>query len=286
MRYGYIGLGQMGASMAECVLSTGAALTVFDLDERAVVAAVERGATAADSCAAVAAASDIVSVCVPAAPHVEAVMSGPDGIGDGAHDGLVVLIHSTVHPDTMVAARNTAAPWGVAVHDVCVAGGWDAAAAGDLTLFVGGADEMTPGVRDLLGVYGSNVIAAGPVGSGAALKVGCNVMTFAQHAAISAAFDLVTGAGADTDALIEAWRHLGVLGTSVAPFAGGMSLRDEDITGDIRDLLVKMVAIAQKDLELALALGENGRLGPSPVVTAIHDAMPVIYRIAEPEKGP
>ena len=195
MRYGYIGLGDMGSAMAARLLSTGASVTVFDLDAGAVGRAVELGASAAGSAAEVADASDVVSICVPAAEHIEAVMTGPGGVAEGAHAGLAVLIHSTVHPDTMTWARDQADPWRIAVHDACVAGGGSAAAEGELAIFAGGVDTMDQPVRELLDIYGTKVIAAGPVGSGAALKIGVNVMTYAQFTAAAAAFEIVDGAG-------------------------------------------------------------------------------------------
>ena len=286
MRYGYIGLGDMGAAMAGHLLSTGATVTVFDLDAGAVERAVDQGAHAATSSAEVARASDVVSICVPAADHVEAVMTGPDGIGEGAHDGLSVLIHSTVHPDTMTWARDTAAPWRVEVFDACVAGGGAAADDGELAIFAGGTDDMTPSARALLDVYGSKVIAAGPVGSGAALKIGVNVMTYAQQAAAAAAFEVVEGAGAETDALVEAWRHTGQLGTLTERFLPMLGISPAEVHGDLRTYLQSTVSIAQKDLELALALCADDPRGVAPVVDAVHDAMPSVFGVRDPDPSP
>lgn len=283
MRYGYIGLGDMGSSMAGHLLSTGAAVTVFDLDTAAVERAVGQGAVAAASSAEVARASDVVSICVPAAKHLEAVMNGPGGIAEGAHDGLSVLIHSTVHPDTMTWARDTAAPWGVPVFDTCVAGGGSAAALGELAIFAGGTDEMAPAVRELLDIYGTKVIAAGPVGSGAALKIGVNVMTYAQQAAAAAAFELVEGAGADTDALVDAWRHTGQLGRLTEQFLPMLGISPSDVTGDLRGYLQSTVAIGQKDLELARELCEIDPRGVAGVIDAVHDAMPTVFGVAGPD---
>ncbi|HJM27638.1 MAG TPA: NAD(P)-binding domain-containing protein, partial [Acidimicrobiales bacterium] len=86
-RYGYIGLGDMGSAMAENLIANSDAVTVFDINPQAVEAAVSLGAHAASNPAEVAAASDVLSICVPAAEHISAVLEGPDGICDGAHDG-------------------------------------------------------------------------------------------------------------------------------------------------------------------------------------------------------
>ena len=216
--YGYIGLGMMGSAMTQRLASTGRTVHVFDLDSAVVDTAVEQGATAMTSAADVAAASDIVSICVPAASHIEAVLTGDGGIEDGAHEGLRLLIHSTVHPDTVIAAAATAAPWGVKVFDVCVTGGADGARDGELALFVGGIDEMDAETRALLDVFGTKLISGGGIGTGAALKIGVNVMTYMQQAAARIAFRLMDEVGADPAGLVDAWKHTGQLGSLTEKF--------------------------------------------------------------------
>ncbi len=183
----------------------------------------------------------------------------------------------------MTWARDTAEPWGVSVFDACVAGGGAAADKGELAIFAGGVDQMPEQARALLDVYGTKVIAAGPVGSGAALKIGVNVMTYAQQAAAAAAFELVEGAGADTDALVEAWRHTGQLGALTEQFLPMLSFHLSDITGDLRTYLRSTVSIGQKDLELALELCRPDPRGVVPVVRAVHEAMPTVFGVGDPD---
>lgn len=279
-RYGYIGLGQMGSAMAGHLLSTGAGLAVFDLDEGAVATAVEQGATSTGSAAEVASASDVVSICVPAARHIEAVMSGAGGIAEGAHDGLTVLIHSTVHPDTITAMRDVAAPWGVPVHDACVAGGVVAAEQGELVIMAGGVADMAPAVVELLGTYGSKLIDGGPVGAGAAIKAGVNVMTYAQNTAAMASWDIVRGSGADTGALVDAWRHIGMLGEITERYLTLLDIPTEAIVGDLRTFQEINASVSRKDLEVALALsGGDPRIGA--VVSALADAVPVVMGVPD-----
>lgn len=277
MRYGYIGIGQMGSAMAQRLVSTGAEVTVFDLDHEAVQRVVAAGATAAGSAAAVAAVSDVVSICVPAAHHLAAVLTGPDGLAGAARPGLAVLVHSTVHPSTVQAARDTAAEWGVALFDACVAGGTEAAARGEVALFAGGLDSMPSPVVDLLHVYASKVIAAGPVGAGAALKIACNLMTYAQFAAASASLDMVASAGVEPALLLDAWRHIGQLGRlteHVVPLlADPASMSD----GFRRST----TAIAEKDLDLAVELGGGRDSALTDVVRAIRDSMSTVWHAAD-----
>lgn len=312
-RYGYIGLGMMGSAMAENLIGTGAEVTVYDVDPAAVDAAVALGASAAASPAEVAAVSDAVSVCVPAAEHLDQVLDEPGGLAEGARessgglaqgvggspDGLAersrggqggladgagggpaILIHSTVHPDTIRAARRRAASWGVPLFDACVAGGPASARTGGQILLVGGLGEMPDSARALLDVYASRVIDAGPVGAGAALKIAVNVMTYAQFAAAATAHDLMAAQGGDPALLAEAWRAMGQLGSLTEQYQALVGLRPEQITGDFRESLKALAGIGRKDLALALELGPT-RPGGTGVLEALHDAMDAVYNIDE-----
>ena len=312
-RYGYIGLGMMGSAMAENLIGTGAEVTVCDVNPAAVDAAVALGAAAADSPAEVAAVSDAVSVCVPAAEHLDQVLNGPGGLAEGARrspggpaedarggpgrlaegsrgslggfaegisGGPVILIHSTVHPDTIRAARDRAASWGVPLFDACVAGGAASARTGDLILLAGGLGKMPDSARALLDVYAAHVIDAGPVGAGAALKIAVNVMTYAQFAAAATAHDLMSAQGADPALLAEAWRAMGQLGSLTEQYQALVGLRPEQITGAFRESLEALADIGRKDLALALELGP-ARLGTAAVLEALHGAMDALYNVGE-----
>ncbi len=287
-RYGYIGLGMLGSAMAENLIRRGGApVTVHDIDPAAVEAAVALGAAPASCAAEVARASDAVSVCVPAAAHIEAVMSGPGGIVEGAHGGLTVLIHSTVHPDTVLAARAAASEWGVAVFDACVAGGADKARAGDQTVLAGALDDMPPAARAMLDVYAGTIIDAGPVGAGAALKLAVNVMTYAQFAAAAAAHDIVDGTGGRPTALLEAWQSMGQLGALTEKYCALLDIPGEHIAGGLLAMLETQAGIADKDLSLALELSNgSARPGAAAVLEAVRAAMPAVYNFHKTPEEP
>lgn len=299
--YGYIGLGMMGSAMVENLIGTGAEVTVYDVDPAAVDAAVALGAAAASSPAEVAEVSDAVSICVPAAEHLDQVLDGPGGLAagvgrspglaaenpeglgglaEGVGGGPAILVHSTVHPDTIRAARRRAAAQGISLFDACVAGGSASARTGDLILLAGGLGEMPGPARALLDVYAAHVIDAGPVGAGAALKIAVNVMTYAQFAAAATAHDLMGAQGADPALLTEAWRAMGQLGSLTEQYQALVGLRPEQITGDFRESLQALAGIGRKDLALALELGPT-RPGAAAVLEALHGAMDAVYNVDE-----
>lgn len=271
---GFVGLGMMGSAMCRRLTETGATVLVHDLDRARVDAATEHGAVAAGSTTAIAENTDIVSICVPAAVHVEAVL---DQMATTGRQGQFLLIHSTVGPETIRAAQARASAWKASVFDAAVAGGESAARRGALAIFVGGLADAPATVTDLLDRYGSNIIDAGPVGSGAALKIAVNVMTYAQFVAAAIAHDAVATTGGDPNALLDAWRHTGMLGTLTEQWAELLQVEPRHVTGTFRTMLENQVGIAAKDLELATALGD-----PSPGAAAVLDAlralMPAVYR--------
>ncbi|MBC8365726.1 MAG: NAD(P)-dependent oxidoreductase [Actinobacteria bacterium] len=280
MSVGYVGLGQMGSAMVGRLLDAGVHVTVFDIDPAAVEEAVAAGATAAASGAELAATADVVSICVPDAHHVELVVDDLAAGAAGRDVPPTVFVHSTIHPDAVVSARDLAAGWGGDLHDVCVAGGAVAARAGELVLFVGGRDDLSQAAGALLDCYGSHVIAAGPVGAGAAMKLAFNVMTYAQFAASAAALEMAEGAEVDSEALVGAWRHVGQLGVLTEQFLPILDLPSGYLVGESRDRMQATTDIALKDLRLAADLCADGDL--RGMVEALGRAMPEVFGVGDP----
>src|SRR5215471_9325681 len=95
MRVGFIGLGNMGAPMADFVRQAGFSLVVHDLRRAAAAPMLERGAVWADSPRDVAAQSEVVCVCVPGPPDMRAAILGANGVVEGVRSGGVVIDHTT-----------------------------------------------------------------------------------------------------------------------------------------------------------------------------------------------
>lgn len=280
---GYIGLGAMGGAMAGRLAASGFELLVFDLSADAVEAAVLKGAVAAASGADLAAASDHISICVPDDAAVMEVITGELGILGACRPGTTIAVHSTVHPDTVRDLAVLAAERDVAVFDAGVAGGAAAAEEGDLSIMAGVPEGgLTETARAVLDSCGGAVFEAGPVGSGMAMKVAFNVMTYFQQAALSAAHQIVVGEASDPEQLLAAWRHVGQLGQLTERFYPLVTMAPETKVGDFGAFLDGNIYLAEKDLDLAASLGrESGR--PMPVVETVRDSMELVYGMPESE---
>ncbi|MDP9320020.1 MAG: NAD(P)-binding domain-containing protein, partial [Chloroflexota bacterium] len=104
-RVGFVGLGIMGQPMARNALKAGYPVTVTNRTLAKADPLKAEGAVVVKTPREVAQRSDIVVTMVTNAPEVETVTFGPDGIADGAHDGLLVIDMSSISP---VAARSFA----------------------------------------------------------------------------------------------------------------------------------------------------------------------------------
>src|SRR3990170_8396778 len=96
MRYGYIGLGHLGARLAGSLLREGFPLTVTDLDRDRAAPLLARGARWADSPREVAGDCDAVITCLPSPAVSEGVLCGPDGILAGLRRGGAWIEMSTL----------------------------------------------------------------------------------------------------------------------------------------------------------------------------------------------
>jgi len=198
-----IGLGAMGFPVARHLLAAGVNVTVHDLDERTAAAAGELGAQVATSAAGAADEADAIAVFVPTDRDVLDVCSGRSGALAGARAGAVVLLCSSLRPETCTAVA-AAAPPGVDVLDAALTGGVRGAEAGEVNLLVGGDPAVLDRVRPLLASWTTAVHHLGPLGSGQVGKTANNLVHWAQICAITEALELARRAGVDVPVLRRA----------------------------------------------------------------------------------
>jgi 2-hydroxy-3-oxopropionate reductase len=197
MHIGFIGLGAMGAPMAQNLLKRGHDVTVFTRREDAMAPLVAKGARPASSPAAAASESDVTITMVFDTASVEEVTLGARGIVEGARPGAVVVDHSTIVPD---GARQIAAALharGIAMLDAPVSGGAAAAAAGTLSIMVGGDEAAFERARPVLECYGRTIAYIGPSGAGQVAKACNQICTIVNMLGAAEAMLLAERAGVD-----------------------------------------------------------------------------------------
>jgi 3-hydroxyisobutyrate dehydrogenase len=240
---GFIGLGNMGEPMAMRLLDRGNALVAFDIQADPLKRLAELGATTAASPGDVARGCEVVFMSLPEPQVVRRV--GAELIQHGAA-GLIIVDLSTNDPNTASYLHVEALIRSIEYIDAPVSGGPSRAAAGELTLMVGGAARAVERVRPFLQDLGSEVLHVGPAGSGGVAKLLNNFVAIWGMVGVSQALVAALALGISLDNLYEVMAKSS--GRSYSLDRNFPKIRDEDYSPDFS------LKLAAKDLRLALEL--------------------------------
>ena len=198
-------------------------------EKRAAVA--QLGADAVGDLSAVSAHADMVVICVFTDEQVRQICL-EDGLLATMSPGSALVVHTTGSPRTVETIAVAAAALDIDVVDAPVSGGPHNAAAGALTLFVGGGDKAVARVRPVLGCYGDPVLHVGPLGAGQKVKLVNNALFAAHIGLLSGAVEVGARLGVPESTLLTALPHgsaasrvldIVAAGGSVASFIDGAS---------------------------------------------------------------
>lgn len=249
MQVGFVGLGNLGQHLAMSLVKGGFQVTVTDLKRAAAEPLLAAGALWADSPRAVAEASDAVVTCLPSPAATRAVMEGPQGLLEGFRSGAAWLECSTTDQAEIRALAARLAERGVATLECPVTGGVHRAAAGQITVLVGGEEAVFQRCRPLLEAMGGEILYMGALGQAAVIKVITNMLAFIHLVACGEALMLAKQGGLD---LGQAWRAIAASSGSsfVHETEGQLILNGSYDVGFTN-------ALALKDLGFAMGFGRR-----------------------------
>ncbi|WP_050520463.1 NAD(P)-dependent oxidoreductase [Pseudorhodobacter antarcticus] len=194
MHYGYIGLGNLGANCAACLLRAGLRVTVFDLDAGLAQRLVDMGAVLAPSAEGLAGSVDHVITCLPSPAVSEAVLRA---ILPAMRPGATWLEMSTLGREDVLRLGAVAQAAGVRMMELPVTGGVHLAATGKITMLAGGARDLFDLHLPALQAMGDQIFHMGPLGSASIIKVITNMLAFIHLKATSEALMLAKRGGLD-----------------------------------------------------------------------------------------
>ncbi|OMB92587.1 NAD(P)-dependent oxidoreductase [Mycobacterium colombiense] len=252
LKLGYIGLGNMGAPMATKMTEWPGGVTVYDIRTEAMTPLAEKGASLADSVADVAAA-DIIHVTVLNDAQVREVVGE---LAANAKSGTVIAIHSTISDTTAVELAAEHKPRGIHIVDAPVSGGAAAAAKGELATMVGAEREVYEKIKPAFKHWAAMVVHAGEPGAGTRMKLARNMLTFTSYAAACEAMQLAEAAGLDLQALGRVVRHTDALTSGPGAIMVRDNMKDIEPDNFLYESFVHARGLGEKDLSLALGLGE------------------------------
>jgi len=265
-KLGFIGAsGLMGHGMARNLLAKGhpLALTVHRNRER-VADLLAAGANEVESEAALAAASDIVFICVTGSPQVEAAVAGAQGLLAGAKRGLTVVDCSTSEPESTTRLREQCAAAGVTFVDAPLARTPVEAEQGRLNVMVGASDATFAQIEPVLKRFAENVFHVGGPGAGHIIKLLNNFIAQAICTATAEAFAVGQRAGVNPQKLVE-------LVSVGAVNSGLFQMMAKTLQGDLGALKFELDN-ARKDLRYYTHLAESLN-APSLVGEAVHQSL-------------
>ena len=202
---GFIGLGNLGQPMAIALMKDGWQLLVSDRKPAAEEACAAEGATVVSSnrqfsdCA-------LVAIAVPDDAAVDEILLGSHGLFEVLPTASIVLIHSTIAPETAKRLAKVALEHGIELLDAPVSGGAQRALDGSLTMMIGGQADIVDRARQVLNTVAAHVVHVGPAGSGSATKLANQLMMFASLAGAYEAMELAAAYDVPEDAVLEAVR--------------------------------------------------------------------------------
>jgi 3-hydroxyisobutyrate dehydrogenase len=246
MHYGYIGLGNLGAACAGCLLKAGFAVTVYDLNPALAAGLVANGATLADSAEGLAASVDHVVTCLPSPAVSERVLLS---ILPHMKPGASWVEMSTLGRDEVLRLAAVAAEAGVRMMELPVTGGVHLAHQGRITMLAGGDSDLFDLHHAAMQAMGDRIFHMGPLGSSSIIKVITNMLAFIHLKACGEALMLAKRGGLD---LGQAWH-------AIAASSGNSFVHETEgalILNGSYDIAFN-IDLALKDLGFALGFGRE-----------------------------
>ena len=243
MKIGFIGLGIMGAPMAQHLVDAGHSLHFSTLGN-VPASLTDAGAKACPTPAEVASHADVIIIMVPDTPDVATVLFGDNGCASVSLKGKTIVDMSSISPiDTKTFAQRVQQLGGEYL-DAPVSGGEIGAQQGTLTIMVGGKEAVFNDIKPLFELMGKNITLVGDCGAGQTCKVANQIIVALNIEAVSEALLFASRAGADPARVRQALMG-GFASSRILEVHGERMIKRTFAPGF-------KVALHQKDLNLAL----------------------------------
>lgn len=246
---GFIGLGQMGSQMVECLQNNGYDLVVMARKKSSTDPVISRGGRAVETPKELAEASDVIMLCVTTSEVVENLVYGDEGILAGIKQGSVLIDYGTSIPSSTQKIGVDLSKKGAGMIDAPLGRTPAHARDGLLNIMAAGERNTFDKVKTILEVQGENVFYLGDLGAGHVTKLINNFMGMTTVCAMSQAFAIAQRASVDCAQLYDIMSS----GPSNSPF---MAFCKKYAVDGVSDLGFS-IENAHKDVNYFLDLTKN-----------------------------
>jgi 3-hydroxyisobutyrate dehydrogenase-like beta-hydroxyacid dehydrogenase len=233
---GFVGLGDQGLPMAIAIAEAGFPLHVWARRPASLEALQDTPHTGHEEIDALAAASDVVCLCVSTDDDVAALLK--DSLLPHLRAGSVVVNHGTGTPSAATRFGELCEGAGVDFLDAPVSGGRLGAQNRTLTTVVGGPATVAERCRPIFEAFSAHVVRLGGHGAGELAKLLNNALMMMNHANVGDILELATHLGVDPVALVEILRTGSGSSTALELMATGSSGIPEETLTHLHDVLV------------------------------------------------
>lgn len=204
-----IGTGAMGTALLERLKLNGVGAVCYDVHGPALEQARALGMPTVTSATEVARQSTLIDVVVRTDQDMLDCVLGAGGILETAQPGALLLLHSSILPQTVGRVGDAARAKGVHVVDACMTGVPETVRAGNLCFVVGGPDDLVERARPHLLKMSKEIFHMGPLGTGAVGKLIKNMLGGAETLIVHEAIQIGLAGGIPYPRALEMMRRTG-----------------------------------------------------------------------------
>ena len=256
MKIGLVGLGRMGAAIAQRLGERGCEVIAWDRSEKAREAQRKRGLRVVEGPRAVASAADVVLSIITEDKGVRQIFTGSDGFLSGEVAGKLFIEMSTLRPMTHRELAPLVKAKGASLVDSPVMGSIPTVREGKLLALLGGKPADVERARQVLEHLARRVVHIGPNGAGCAMKLAVNLGMAVYLQSLAEAMSLGQSEGLTLEQMLDIFAEAPTASPWLKGKVGVLKGEPSDITLDIRTM--------RKDVMSAIATGaRNGVAMPA-----------------------
>ena len=258
-RVGMVGMGLMGQAFIHNLRKSQIIVQGFDVDPARMDQLAEGGGHPVDTPADAAKDVDCVIASLPTSDIAREVLLGPNGVAEGAVEGLYICDTTTARPEDSERLFAELSERGIRYLDSCVSGTSTMAEAGDLVVIAGGLEADFNACKEYFAGFSRAAYFMGPAGSGARTKLVINLILAGNRLALAEGMVLGEKAGLEANNLLKVLQDGACSSKTMVDKGPKMIDADYSKQGQVR--------ISLKDSRLMLEQGQ--RLGAPMLVTSM-----------------
>jgi len=249
-RIGFVGLGLMGSGMARNLIQAGFPLVGYDIDPTKVEAIVREGGEGAKRPEEIPSQVDVIITSLPNSQVVDEVVRNSLRLFEGARKGLILIDTTTADPFMSEELARELRAVGIEMLDATLSGTSKMCAERQITIMVGGREEIFHQCEDIFSAIGKETTFMGKNGSGALTKLIVNLVLGLNRMVLAEGLSLAKRVGMDSRQLLEVLKRSAAY--SKAMDMKGYKMIEKDFLPPEGKL-----AFHLKDVQLMLDLGKR-----------------------------